>query len=314
MSAKTDSLPTMEELQAAEGPQQKREPVKYEIPNRPRVVRIDPNTNAELPPIMEHTPKPKPDKDEAQGGDDIPEKLRGKTQAELIEMYRNAESRLGSLSNEVGSLRKIVENVAQLKHQEDMGGESGHDELPVDITSDELLTNPAEAIRKVVTQTTKKETEPVRQTVEDLLAQNAINAFRAEFPNFEQDMADPAFQNWVQKSNYRMRLAAKASQQGDLDAAYELFGAWNEVKDSIKSQDGADSEGKPKGEAEQPRERPNADEARLMQGGGAALGQFDNRIFSTEEIINMRLNEPERYYDDRMQAVLRKAYAEGRVR
>jgi hypothetical protein len=42
--------------------------------------------------------------------DDTPEHYRGKTPAELIKMHQEAESRIGQQGQEVGQLRKVVDD------------------------------------------------------------------------------------------------------------------------------------------------------------------------------------------------------------
>jgi hypothetical protein len=42
--------------------------------------------------------------------DELPEKYRGKSVKELVEMHQNAEQALGKQSSEVGELRKVVDD------------------------------------------------------------------------------------------------------------------------------------------------------------------------------------------------------------
>jgi hypothetical protein len=48
-----------------------------------------------------------------QAEDDLPDKYRGKTAAELARMHQEAEKLLGRQSSEVGELRKVVDSYIQ---------------------------------------------------------------------------------------------------------------------------------------------------------------------------------------------------------
>lgn len=77
-----------------------------------------------------------------------PSKYDGKTTEQVIEMHQNAESRLGEIQNEVGQLRGLVTDLSAIQRT------SAAPEVPeleeVNVSGDDLLANPADAIRSVI--------------------------------------------------------------------------------------------------------------------------------------------------------------------
>lgn len=312
-----DSLPTPEELAAARGAttanEPKRKPVEYPV-TRPRVISIDPVTNSELPPQARDDEDEKPRRQQRsqqrqeQEDDRVPDKFKDKSREEILEMYQNLERKHGSLANEVGHMRNIVERIASGKRKDDLGIE---EEETVNITSDELLSNPTEAIAKVVAASSKKAPK-LEEEIALIRQEQAMERFRERHPTFEQDMGDPQFQKWLSQSAYRQRLAVRAAQDGDLDAADELFTGWEEIKGANGTDD--DDRGTGNDEDLDARERMKRD-AHLERGGSRGASKaFGQRIYSKAEILKLRLEDPERYYSPEMQEILTAAYAEGRVR
>lgn len=312
-------LPTAEELAAArEAKTVKREPVQYAVNSRPRVVRIDPVTNSELPPEM---PAPADDDSDAdrsrprkrQADDDdrgIPDKFKGKTPGEIAASYVELERRFGSLANEVGHMRSMVERVASGKRKDDLGIDDDNDDDSVEITSEDLLNNPTEAIRKVASRSS--DTKKLAQEIEQIRAERLMADFEKKHPTFQDDMNDPEFQKFVQASQYRQRLGTRAAEQGDLDAADELWTAWEEYS---STNDATNEDRDFDNEVRDVRQR-NTRDLHLERGGNRGGGNagFHKKTYRAADLVNLRLNDPDRYYSDEMQEIITRAYAEGRVK
>lgn len=320
MSNEVDQLPTKEELEAARKAKtpEPQPPLEYPIARGPQVIRLDPVTGRELPPQVQQTPvvkdevekankrPPRRKADDGTGG--IPDKFKGKTPEEIAEAYTNLERKYGSLANEVGSMRNIVERIATGKREDDLG----LNDKPVEITSDELLNNPTEAIAKVVAAQAKNAPK-LDDEIAMIRQEQAMDKFRDRHPEFEQDMGDPEFQKWLAKSAYRQRLAVRAAQDGDLDAADELFTGWEEIK-ATHNDDDLDDTGNDDDDDQDARAR-KLRAAHLERGGSRGVSQdFHKRVYSRKELIDLRINDPDRYYDPAMQDIITRAYMEGRVK
>lgn len=229
------------------------------------------------------------------------------TQEELERSYKELESRLGAQGQEVGQLRQLTDKLLELKKTESGTG-NGSRTGPQPVTSDELLRDPRGAIERVVAEQTAG--------LEAQLAESNKQRIRSEFaqkhPTFESDMQDPDFQAFIKQSQYRMGLAGRTI-QGDIGAAHELWGAWEESK-------GSKSNGKGKTREEVAREQALRDATGMVSGsGGTGTGDGDSSvggkpIYSRAQIIQMRINDPNGYYDPAFQEMLALAYKEKRVR
>jgi hypothetical protein len=76
---------------------------------------------------------------------DLPEKYLGKSITDVIEMHRNSESRLGQLQNEVGQLRGLVSDLAQVQR----GPAPQVADKSIDVTGDDLISDPIGTVRKI---------------------------------------------------------------------------------------------------------------------------------------------------------------------
>ncbi len=107
----------------------------------------------------------------------LPEKYRGKSVEEIAEMHSNSEKRLGQIQNEVGQLRGLVSDLAQVQREP---APVSPEPVSVDVSGDELVQNPADSIRKIVQPLIEaaKPQAPVQPTVDPLytMEQNALTS------------------------------------------------------------------------------------------------------------------------------------------
>lgn len=244
--------------------------------------------------------------DSAEDAPDIPEKYRGKSIQDLIEMHRNAESELGRKGQELGTLRSLTDQLLDLKRTEDLGRNNAAPERKP-ITSDALFEDPEGTIAGAVAAAI----EPIAQHLTSQEQREALRDFSSRHPTFQEDMQDPQFLEFVQSSPYRTRLAARLAESEkegryDFDAAEELWSGWEERRPAQTTQDeetaAADTAAA-------------AADATLVTGGGAeADASAQKTIFKRHVLAKMRLEDPEGYYDPQFQAELMQAYREKRVR
>lgn len=225
--------------------------------------------------------------------DELPEKYRGKSVKELVEMHQNAEQALGKQSSEVGELRKVVDDyvTSQLSTQEAPVQEQQED---VD-----FFVDPEKAVAQAIDNHPKiKEAEQYNQQYRK---QTALAQLQQKHPDMESILKNEEFASWIKGSKVRTDLFVRADQQYDYDAADELFSYWKErqgivkqtvelEKQSRKQQVKTASTGKTTGNAPTSRKK----------------------IYRRSDIIKLMRDDPERYASLADEIML--AYREKRVR
>lgn len=224
----------------------------------------------------------------------IPDKYRGKSIEDIIAMHQNSEKELSRLGNEVGDLRKYTQ---QLLQSEQFRPTPVKKEEEEDADWD---YEPQKATKNLV----NREVGEVKQELNKLKQETALEKFKARHPNFDQDSRSPEFIEWVQSSKYRTNLYTKNYNGIDLDAAEELMSGWDDYKSLIEMKNQEQHE-------EQEDKRQKGLKAASME-KGSSTGSGKKKIWRSADIIRMRLNAPDQYekhYDE-----IQKAYAEDRVK
>lgn len=259
--------------------------------------------------LLKEEPEQNPEAQKAEGvkatppeeiQDDVPEKFRGKTPAELIEMYRNAESELGRARNEIGSVRRLADELLGINRAAIQKSDNQPQRKP--LTTDDLLQNPEQAVVEVVRAEAQAREAGVSDRVAALEAQLQLARLEQKHPGYQSTIQDPKFVEWLQKTPLRVQ-AAQAAMQGNYAAADELLTLYKETQPVA----GAPSA--------TPTDR--ARQAGLVRSGGAASAAASNpatskQIWSREKLLDMRINNPGEF--ERLQTEILQAYREKRVR
>lgn len=253
-------------------------------------------------PLQTKTPDPEPDN---QADDGLPEKYRGKTAAEIAIMHQNAESELGRARNEVGTLRRLSDEFLGIRRAELEREKAANQPTRQPITTDALLEKPEETILSTVRMEVERAEAAREARTAKMEADLAEAKFTRSFPDAEKTLQDPEFQNWVRSSPYRQRMALQAS-QGDFDAAGDLFGLYNSTKTETPAklkESGTDQ----------------ARKAALSRPGGSSAsgvipGNDGKKIYKREELITMRIKDPEGFARLCETEDINQAYRENRVR
>lgn len=245
-------------------------------------------------------------------GDDVPEKLRGKSVTDLLALYQEAERQIGRQANEVGTLRSLVDQILEVK--------PGHASRPAKpepqaetIDTDTLLADPHGAVTRAASQATR----PLEDKIAQLERLEAQRAFLAAHPTAQRDANDPAFIDWVKGNKARTKLGQKAFPPDgppDFEAADDLWALWEEQRRTA-----APTEPAPEvtpASPEQPAPTVKTSPPKLLGGGGgndpgAASSQ---RTFSRAKLLKLQMEKPDEYYDPAFQQELMQAYREGRVK
>ena len=223
--------------------------------------------------------------------DDIPDKYKNKSTAEIVRMHQEAEKLLGRQSSEVGDLRKSVDELLKVKvNEEAISTKEEEPEL-------DFYDNPGEAVRRAVegSNTVKQMQELLaRQQQQDVLGQIAT-----KHPDYEGVIKDQNFIDWIKASAVRTELLQRADNY-DFNAADELLSNWKEIKGVVE---------KTQSLGEQDRKL----QVKAASTGGKGSGEpMSRKVYKRSEIVNLMINDPRKYAEN--VHVFDKAYAEGRVK
>lgn len=252
-------------------------------------------------------------------GDDVPEKYRGKSARQLLDIVTNQESLIGRHSTELGTLRGQVDQALRLRTPSDV---SRTDEPETPLTEEDFLTNPTDATRRTV----QDETAELRGTVERLTAQADGQQFDMRYPSAATDINDPKFVEFIQRSPTRHQLAQTAfgdSKNLDYGAAGELWALYDDYK-SFQPKEADEVVTDP--------DQPSESEAALAASTKAPVrkapdlvsgpntsnkspdGTTNKRIYSQAALNRLQEKNPDVYWSNDTQAEITKAHSEGRVK
>jgi len=226
----------------------------------------------------------------------LPDKYQGKDVKDIVAMHQNAEKLLGKQSQEVGELRKVVDDFIRSQTVQQQQAPA----TPVDDEDDDLefFENPKKAISKML------ENHPsVRQSREmsqKLGQQEAVARLKAAHPEFNTIVQDSNFLEWVGKSKIRSQLLRNADQY-DFDSADELFSSWKERQDMVKGT-----------VAQEAQSRKQAIKSASTGNAKGSTERPSRKIYRRADIVELMTKDPERY--SALASEIREAYAEGRVR
>lgn len=222
----------------------------------------------------------------------IPDKYKGKSTQEIIQMHQEAEKLLGKQSSEVGDLRKVVDEYITQQTQLVQKQQPVEEEI-------DFFSEPDKAVSKAI------EKHPSVQQAQQMALQyqkaTALNQLQMKHPDMQEILADTKFIEWVTSSNVRKKLLAQADQQYDVESADELFSLWKERKQMVTET--------VKAETSQRKQQVKA--ASTGSASGSA-NSGSKKIYRRQDIIDLMRDNPDRY--QALSAEIMKAYAEKRVR
>jgi hypothetical protein len=231
-----------------------------------------------------------------EGSDDIPDKYRGKDIKDIVAMHQNAEQLLGKQGQEVGELRKIVDDF--IKSQTVKQQETAQNALD-EIDDDAFFANPKETIQKILDN--HPSVQQSKELAQELKKQEIVARLKATHPDFMDVVKSPDFGEWVAKSKVRTRLLQEADSNYDFDSADELLTLWKERQEAVKSAV----------EVEQTQRKQQVKAA--SSGSSKGSGEKPARkIYRRADIIELMRKDPSRY--EALMPEIRQAYAEGRVK
>ena len=229
--------------------------------------------------------------------EDLPEKYKGKSAAELARMHQNLEQLMGKQSSEVGELRKAVDNLVQQNLTSQQQAATAPEP---EFDDTEFFTNPAEAVRKLIAQDPTPQSAQVAAA--EMSKQPAAAALKNAHPDMDSSLKDSSFHDWINASKIRTEMFRKADQQYDYEQANELFALWKDRAKVVKQTERVERVAK-----KQEIKRASTGSARANPEGKAV-----KKVFRRRDIIDLMQRDPKRY--EAMQGEIMQAYQEGRVK
>jgi hypothetical protein len=223
---------------------------------------------------------------------EIPDKYKGKSTADIVRMHQEAEKLLGRQSSEVGELRQVVDSYIQT--QLDTTQQKEQPEEDIDFFSD-----PDKAVDKAI-----KNHPSIRQAeavTQQYRKSTATSLLQNRHPDMGDILKDDKFAKWIKGSKIRTQLFIQADQQYDHEAADELFTNWKERQQAV--------------EQTAVNEKTSRKQAvkKASTGGAKGSGEASSRkVYRRSDIIKLMQDDPDRYLS--LSDEIMQAYQEGRVR
>ena len=234
-----------------------------------------------------------PQVEETPQEDDIPNKYKGKSTAEIVRMHQEAEKLLGRQSSEVGELRSVVDNYIQTQLDTNTPATQEPEE-DIDFFSD-----PDKAVERAIkNHPSIKAAEAQTQQYKQQTAQSHL---QQRHPDMQEILQDGKFVEWIKGSKIRTQLFAQADTQYDYEAADELFTTWKE-RQQVVGQTVANEKASRKTAVK------NASAGNAKGSGEAA----SRKVYRRSDIIKLMQTDPDRYLS--LSDEIMQAYQEGRVR
>lgn len=229
--------------------------------------------------------------------EELPEKFQGKSIEDIARSYSNLEQQYGKQGNELGELRKLADSLIQKNLQESQT-QSTADVIEQELSDEDFVLNPVEAVRKVVEESLK----PIKENLTQTKVDNTLQRIQTAHPDVSEIVNDTNFQEWVMATKPRQDMWARAS-NGDFDYADELFTQYK----SLASRKDVEAENAIQRAKEEDLKAATA----ISRGASPDVGSKGKPNYRRAELIRLRMENPKRY--DSLSNEIRQAYAEGRV-
>jgi hypothetical protein len=228
---------------------------------------------------------------------DIPEKYRGKSVQDLVQMNQELEKFSGKQSTEVGELRRLVDGYIQTELDNKQAPETQQEDS--NTTDVDFFVDPESAVNRAIDNHPKiKEAETYTKQYKQ---QATLAQLRSHHPDMDEVLQDPKFAEWIKGSKVRTQLFVNADQAYDYDSANELFSLWKERSNIVQQTAIA--------------ERASRKSAVKSAATGNARGTAERsskKTYRRADIIKLMKTDPDRY--NALSDEILKAYAEGRVK
>ena len=226
---------------------------------------------------------------------ELPEKYKGKSVEDLVQMHQELEKFSGKQSTEVGELRRLVDDhiqtqlVAQQAPQQQQQQDDDVD----------FFVDPKTAVSRAIDNHPK--ILEAQAYTEQAKKQATLAQLQQRHPEMESVLQDPKFAEWIKGSKVRTQLFVQADQGYDYDAAHELFSLWKERNQVVQQTANVEKQA-----------RKNTLKSASTGNARGTAEASRKKVYRRADIIKLMRTDPERYQS--LSDELLKAYAEGRVR
>jgi hypothetical protein len=230
--------------------------------------------------------------------DDLPEKYRGKSTAQIAKMHQELEKLNGRQAQEVGEHRKFVDEMLKRELLKNTANKQSSEEI--EDPNEKFFKKPTEAMDEYLSNHPS-----IKQAQENALimkAQSAQQNLQQQFPDYVEVIKNPQFKEWVDASPIRQRLYDDADDRYDVAAATELISTWKAISG-----------------VRQPEQQPITTEVKENRSKSLKAASVDTgtssissqKKYSRKAIQELLKNNPDKYYAHSEEIL--QAYAEGRV-
>lgn len=256
------------------------------------------------PPVV---PDPKPAPVVAVIGEPVvPEKYKGKSVSDLIDMHQNAERKISQQGSDLAEQRRLSDQILGLQKDNAM--------IKVDkpkVTTEDLLTDPDSALTRAIDNSKVAERQlEDRNRLEAIEKGIGQREFEGNYPDFMRDVQNPEFQTWVGTNKARVKLLVDLNNNYNFESGTSLWEMWNE-RNQPSSQDNTDTTVVSRREtirqASTVRGGPT-DGSRKPVFSRAKLLELQEKAIHGDPVARLKWNDPE------FQKEYHEAYAEKRVK
>jgi hypothetical protein len=226
----------------------------------------------------------------------MPEKFKDVSPEDIAKSYVELERQRSREAQELGELRRkwdtLVEQELQA-HRTDRNKPAPVQEQEVKF--DEIVSNPQEAVKRVVKGDIDKVTEQVQEIRKELRKEK----FEAKHNDYLNVVQEPDFVDWISKSQYRLKMLQHAHANYDYDVADELLTEYKEVKATRAKPAATNEVGKQQLQ-------------KTTLESGTSKQVSNKKTYSRAELRDIRVRKPDQWkanYDEYLAA-----YKEGRVK
>ena len=225
---------------------------------------------------------------------DLPDKYRGKSVADIARMHQELEQKFGQQGNEVGELRRTLDQYILTRLQDGTQNGSAQQEPEEDFFDD-----PKASVHKAIAN--DPEIKRLKESAQRAEQAALLSQLKNKHGDYEQLLGDSKFQEWVKGSKLRQRMLVEADRNYDIEAADELF---TEYKSTLAAKETV--------EAEKTQRKQEIKKASTGTARGKSVPRSSQKVYRRADIIDLMKNNPQRY--EALMPEIRKAYEEGRVR
>lgn len=164
---------------------------------------------------------------------EVPEKYKGKSVLDIIDMHRNAERALSRQGQDLAEQRKLTDMILGLRKENAEAPETP----PEPVTADEVFADPNSAIDRIIKSSeVNQKTDNLAQRLESLERGIGQKEFETRHPSFSQDAQDEKFLDWVKSNRTRTDLLARLHYNYDFNAGNDLWDMWEEYRGTTSSE------------------------------------------------------------------------------